>query len=97
MNLGDIVNQIQTDYPESEIEGLLKEKLRAVPESVWRKEGYSSASAWYKETGNGAIDDAVIDDLIIYWERHYNRGPGLDDRQRCELHDRLLEEYYALA
>ncbi len=97
MNLAHIVTQIQQDYPESEIEGLLQEKLKTISPRTYQREGYENAKELYRDCGNGEYDDEVIDDLILYWERHYNRGPGLSEGETSELHDLLLEAYGVLA
>lgn len=96
MNLADIVTQIQQDYPEDEIGHLLEMKLALIPKETYVREGYTNPKDWYRDCGNGEQDDAVIWDLVTYWETKYNRGKELEEKEEAELHDLLLEAYGVL-
>jgi hypothetical protein len=97
MNLEEQVQIILRDFPEERVRKMLQEEIEATPEKIWSAEGYDNAQDWYRDCGNGQKDDNVIYRLITYWEGKYNGGRVLDENKSAEMHDRLLEEYMALA
>jgi hypothetical protein len=86
------ITRIKEKYSEDEVASKYDDELLNWVDSDWENDGdYESEYDWYIDYNNGEAQDVVIDEMINWYKKTYNKDISDDDYSN--LFDEIKSEY----
>lgn len=86
------ITRIKEKYSEDEVASKYDDELLNWVDSDWENDGdYESEYDWYIDHNNGEAQDVVIDEMINWYKKTYNKDISDDDYSN--LFDEIKSEY----
>jgi hypothetical protein len=85
--------KIREHFSEDKVINMFDNEVMEWIDSDWADD-YDNEYDWYVDHNNGEAQDVVIDSLLNWFKKEYNKKLNID--QHCDLHDAIKEEYMCL-
>jgi len=86
------MTRIKEEYSENEVATKYDDELLNWVDSDWEEDGdYDSEYDWYIDHNNGEAQDVVIEEMIGWYKKTYDKDMSGDDYS--ELFDEIKSEY----
>jgi len=73
------ISKIKEKYSESDINTMFDNELLEWVHLDWEDDGYDSEYDWYINHNNGEAQDVIIEQIIDWYKKEYNKNLSTDD------------------
>lgn len=84
------MSKIKEKYSEEEVAEMFDQELLEWVDPDW-EEDYESEYDWYIDHNNGEAQDVVIENIINWYKKEYNKKLSIDEHS--ELFDEIKSHY----
>jgi hypothetical protein len=85
------VAKIKHFYSDYDVKNMVDDEIVNWVDEEQIGDKYEDAIDWYYSNGSGAVEEVVIDQLIDWYEKEFQKE--LTEEQRKQLSDRIIKEY----
>ncbi len=85
------IAKIKHFFSDYDVKNMVDDEIENWVEDEQIGDDYEGKVDWYYDNASGESEEVVIDQLIDWYEKEFNKE--LDDTQRDELYKRIVKEY----